>query len=96
MADEAAPGFTGATELNCEVEEKMRMKRTPAESQGLRNDGFILYWFVSWGFPKRLICQNGTKMDGLSRIFCFRMDDLWVTPCMDTSIWFVVVEQNVR
>lgn len=89
-ADEAAPpNPTGATELNCEVEEKMRMKRTPAvrRRRPKSYDGFLqfLLFLFSWGFPKTVDIPKWNQMDGLQRKFLFSMDDFGVMPFMETS-----------
>ena len=80
-ADEAAPPKPTATELNCEVEEKMRMKRTPAvrRRRPKSYDGFL---HVS---PSTGYIPKWNQMDGLQRKILFSMDDFGVMPFMETS-----------
>ena len=87
-ADEAAPpNPTGATELNCEVEEKMRMKRTPTvrRRRPKSYDGFLHKRGISGYIPK------WNQMDGLQRKILFSMDDFGVMPFMETSWNFHMV-----
>lgn len=98
-ADEAAPPKPTATELNCEVEEKMRMKRTPAGPAVRRRRPCWVMMGFSMFLHQRGISQNGIKWmvyRGKSYLVWMILGSCHFWKPNETSIWFMVAFTNVR